>query len=102
MPDGENLWSQFFLTRAERARLGTRYFWVIFVLSVLVFVAWVAYGLYHNAHTDTKGAPLRVLIWILIGFVSDVVLWAVALIAGLTFALLRRKREGLARTSPRF
>ena len=58
MSDGEDLRDQFLVTEAEKVRLGTRYFWVIVVLSVLIFAAWLAYGLYYDAHTDTKGAPL--------------------------------------------
>jgi hypothetical protein len=78
--------------RTKRIQLGTRYFWVIVGLSVLVFAAWIAYGLYYNAHHDTKSAPLRVVIWFLFGFATDVIIWAVALISALSFAALRRQR----------
>jgi len=96
--DGENLRTQFFLASAQRARLGTRYFWVVVALSVLVFAAWVGYGLYYNAHTSsTVGGPLTVVVCIVLGFVSDVLLWTLALVAGLTYSWLRRRREGPAR-----
>lgn len=81
-----------FRKATEPAQHGTRYFWVVCGLSVSVFAAWMAFGLYYNSHHDTKDAPLRVVIWIVAGLASDVVIWAVALVVALTFSALRRRK----------
>jgi hypothetical protein len=78
--------------RIERVRLGTRFFWVVFGVSASVFASSMAFGVYYNSHHDTKGAPLRNVIWPLFGLASDVIIWAVALTAALTYAALTEQR----------
>lgn len=92
----EDLNSRLLFASAQRAVLATRYFWFVAALSVLIFAAWVTYGLYYNAHTSsTVGGPLTVVLCIGLGFASDLLLWALAIVAGLAFGW--RQARGQAR-----